>query len=81
MYGELWEVCTDRAKNGACDMPLSWMNLWWQITMVWSRMKRQFSFKRKPEGSEVVLDWKKPTEDLIEAADYASEIRKVKHPF
>lgn len=23
---------------------LSWMNLWRQITMVWSRMKRQFSF-------------------------------------
>lgn len=80
MYGELWRYALDRAKMERVTC-LSWMNLWRQITMVWSRMKRQLSFKRKPEGLEVVLTGRNPTEDLIEAADYVSEIRKVKHPF
>lgn len=37
--------------------------------------------KEKPEGLEVVLTGRDPSEDLIRIADYVSEIRKVKHPF
>ena len=37
--------------------------------------------KEKPEGLEVVLTGRDPSEDLIRTADYVSEIRKVKHPF
>lgn len=43
MYGELWRYALDRAKMERVTC-LSWMNLWRQITMVWSRMKRQLSF-------------------------------------
>ena len=37
--------------------------------------------RSRPEGLEVILTGQNPGEKLIEAADYVSEIRKVKHPF
>ncbi len=35
----------------------------------------------RPEGLEVVLTGRNPSEKLVETADYVSEIRKIKHPF
>jgi cob(I)alamin adenosyltransferase len=35
----------------------------------------------KPKSLEVVLTGNGPSERLIEAADYVSEIKKIKHPF
>ncbi len=37
--------------------------------------------KNKPQKLEVILTGQNPGEKLIGAADYVSEIRKVKHPF
>lgn len=37
--------------------------------------------KKKPAHLEVILTGQNPGQALIEAADYVSEIRKVKHPF
>ena len=37
--------------------------------------------KKKPANLEVILTGQNPSQALIEAADYVSEIRKVKHPF
>lgn len=37
--------------------------------------------KNKPEGLEVVLTGRNPAEEILELADYVSEIRKEKHPF
>lgn len=37
--------------------------------------------KNKPESLEVVLTGRDPSEELIELADYVSEIKKVKHPY
>ncbi len=37
--------------------------------------------KRKPEKLEVILTGQGPSQALIDAADYVSEIRKIKHPF
>lgn len=37
--------------------------------------------KNKPEDLEVILTGNTPDERLIEAADYVSEIRKIKHPY
>ena len=36
--------------------------------------------KHKPKHLEIVLTGRNPSEKLIEAADYVSEIRKIKHP-
>lgn len=37
--------------------------------------------KNKPEGLEVVMTGRDPKEELIEIADYVSEINAIKHPF
>jgi cob(I)alamin adenosyltransferase len=37
--------------------------------------------RNKPEFVEVVLTGRNPPQELLELADYVSEIRKAKHPF
>ena len=37
--------------------------------------------KNKPATMEVVLTGRNPSEELLEIADYVSEIKKVKHPY
>jgi len=37
--------------------------------------------KNKPNQLEVVLTGRNPSKELLELADYVSEIKKVKHPF
>lgn len=37
--------------------------------------------KNKPEELEVVMTGRNPARELLELADYVSEIRKMKHPF
>lgn len=37
--------------------------------------------RNKPQHLEVILTGQEPSQALIDAADYVSEIRKVKHPF
>ena len=37
--------------------------------------------KHKPEKLEVILTWQNPSQNLMDLADYVSEIRKVKHPY
>lgn len=37
--------------------------------------------KNRPEGLEIALTGRDPAPELLELADYVSEIRKVKHPF
>lgn len=37
--------------------------------------------KNRPEGLEVALTGRDPAAELVELADYVSEVRKVKHPF
>lgn len=35
----------------------------------------------RPEGLEVVLTGRSPSERILKAADYVSELRKIKHPY
>ena len=37
--------------------------------------------KNKPENLEVVLTGRNPSEELLEICDYATEMKKIKHPF
>lgn len=37
--------------------------------------------RNKPEKLEVILTGQDPSQELMEQADYVSEIRKIKHPF
>lgn len=44
--------------------------------------KKALAFlKERPEGLEVVLTGREPAAELVELADYVSEIQKKKHPF
>ena len=77
MYEELWKYALDRAKNGACDMLV--MDEFMaadRYGLIPHEEAIQF-LKEKPEGLEVVLTGRDPSEDLIRIADYVSEIRKV----
>ena len=46
-----------------------------------NREKALAFLKGRPEGLEVALTGRDPAPELLELADYVSEIRKVKHPF
>lgn len=35
----------------------------------------------KPEGLEVVLTGRDPSEEMLDIADYATEMKKIKHPY
>ncbi|ABX41756.1 cob(I)yrinic acid a,c-diamide adenosyltransferase [Lachnoclostridium phytofermentans] len=37
--------------------------------------------KSKPESLEVILTGRNPAKELLDMADYVSEIKKIKHPF
>lgn len=37
--------------------------------------------RKKPEGLEVVLTGREPSDELLCLADYVSEIKKIKHPY
>ena len=37
--------------------------------------------RQKPENLEVVLTGRNPSEQLLQLADYVTEMRKIKHPF
>ncbi|MBQ2679934.1 MAG: cob(I)yrinic acid a,c-diamide adenosyltransferase [Firmicutes bacterium] len=37
--------------------------------------------KNKPEGLEVVLTGRSPSQNLLDLADYVTEMKKIKHPF
>ena len=81
MYEELWKYALDRAKNGACDMLV--MDEFMaadRYGLIPHEEAIQF-LKEKPEGLEVVLTGREPGEELLELADYVTEMRKVKHPF
>ena len=37
--------------------------------------------RKKPEKLEVIMTGRNPIPELLELADYVSEIKKIKHPF
>lgn len=81
MYEELWKYALDRAKNGACDMLV--MDEFMaadRYGLIPHEEAIQF-LKEKPEGLEVVLTGRDPSDELLELADYISEVKMVRHPF
>lgn len=46
-----------------------------------NREKALDFLKNRPEGLEVALTGRDPAPELLELADYVSEVRKIKHPF
>ncbi len=79
VYAAFWRELAERAEGYdvfVADELLDAINLGLVDlagTVAWLR--------RRPVGLEVVLTGRDPAPELVELADYVSEVQKVKHPF
>lgn len=79
VYATFWRELLARAERYdvlVADELLDAINLGlvdWQEVLAW--------LEGRPAGLEVVLTGRDPAPELVELADYVSEVRKVKHPF
>ncbi|HJD41539.1 MAG TPA: cob(I)yrinic acid a,c-diamide adenosyltransferase [Candidatus Mediterraneibacter quadrami] len=81
MYEALWQDIVRRAETDVYDvLVMDEFMAAYNYGLIGH--DAAFAFLReKPERLEVVLTGRDPDGDLVELADYVSEIRKVKHPF
>lgn len=80
-YSELLETTLDQAAKGGFDLlVLDEIMAVCNFGLVKEERVLDFLTSR-PEELEVVLTGRDPSERLMEAADYVSEIKKVKHPY
>lgn len=80
-YTRLFEDVTRRAKEEDIDLLVidEFMSAY---NCGFLCKEKALSFlEHRPEGLEVVLTGRDPAPELLDLADYVSEIRKVKHPF
>lgn len=81
LYGEYWQQVEELCQSGSYDM-LVVDEFMAAYKYGWIPNDRALSFlKNRPAHLEVVLTGRDPSKELLEMADYVSEIRKVKHPF
>ncbi len=81
MYRQLWETAVQRILTG--DYSMLVMDEFMAADtygMIPHEEALKF-FAERPEHLEVVLTGRNPAPELLELADYVSEIRKVKHPY
>ena len=80
-YSRLLETTLDQAARGGFDLlVLDEIMAVCNFGLVEEDRVLDFLTSR-PEELEVVLTGRDPSERLMEAADYVSEIKKVKHPY
>ena len=79
-YTELFHTVTDAARNGADVLVLDEMISTCNFGMVPEEEVLEF-LKTRPEGLEVVLTGRDPSERLLAAADYVTEMKKRAHPY
>ena len=78
---ELFAKASATALSGSCDLlVLDEIMAAINSGMVETEQVKQLLCS-KPEELEVVLTGRNPPQELIELADYVSQIQKVKHPF
>ena len=80
-YTHLFEETSRRAEEDGYDMLVvdEFMSAY-NHGLIYQRTALEFLMKR-PENLEVVLTGRDPGEELLELADYVTEMKKVKHPF
>lgn len=80
-YSLLLENTLDQAAKGVVDLLiLDEILAVCNFGLVKEKRVLEFLISR-PEALEVVLTGRNPSEQLMEAADYVSEIKKIKHPY
>lgn len=80
-YAQMWERVVRTALEGEYRM-LVVDEFMAAYRYGWIPNEQAVSFlKNRPDDMEVVLTGRDPSSELLELADYVSEIRKCKHPF
>lgn len=81
VYEELWRQTVKLAENGSYDMLVAdeFMSAY-GYGLIPNEEAIDF-LKRRPAQLEVVLTGRNPAAELIQLADYISEVRKIRHPF
>lgn len=81
LYGQLWDTIMQKVETGSYDLlVMDEFMAAYNYDLVKPEKALEF-LRHKPAGLEVVLTGRNPSAELIEAADYVSEIQKIKHPY
>ena len=80
-YTKLFENSIEEAIKNEADM-IIFDEIVSAVQCNFISKDKVFKFlNEKPEKLEVILTGRNPSKELIEKADYVSEIKKIKHPF
>lgn len=80
-YTKLFDDAVDEAVKNNIDM-IIFDEIMSAISCKFVSEEKVLKFlKHKPEQLEVVMTGRNPSKELIDKADYVSEIKKIKHPF
>lgn len=77
----LFDKACDAVKNHDCDL-LVLDEIFAALSTNMLTEKEVVEFiKQKPDDLEIVLTGRNPPQEIIDLADYVSEIKKIKHPY
>ena len=79
-HNKMFEQVLAKIKNGGYSLLILDEVIGALNAKVFEMPKLIEFLRHKPENLEVVLTGRNPAPDLVEIADYVSEMRKVKHP-
>lgn len=81
MYGRLWNTIRGKISTGDYDMlVIDEFMAAYRYGLIPNEEAVQF-LKDRPDNLEVVLTGRDPSDELLELADYISEVKMVRHPF
>ena len=79
-HNKMFEQVLEKIKNGGYSLLILDEVIGALNAKVFEMPKLIEFLRHKPENLEVVLTGRSPAPELVEIADYVSEMRKVKHP-
>ena len=79
-HNKMFEQVLEKIKNGGYSLLILDEVIGALNAKVFEMPKLIEWLRHKPENLEVVLTGRNPAPELVEIADYVSEMRKVKHP-
>lgn len=79
-HNKMFEQVLAKIKNGGYSLLILDEVIGALNAKVFEMQKLTEFLRHKPENLEVVLTGRNPAPELVEIADYVSEMRKVKHP-
>ena len=80
-YGRLWNTIQRKISTGDYDMlVIDEFMAAYRYGLIPNEEAVQF-LKDRPDNLEVVLTGRDPSDEVLELADYISEVKMVRHPF